>query len=74
MRGRVGLGLGDAKLLAAGGAWLGVALLPDVLLVSALAGLCWAVGRRRSRIAFGPFLAGGIWVVWLYQGKEGLLF
>ena len=74
LRGREGLGLGDAKLLAAGGAWGGVALLPDVLLVSALAGLGWALARGRTRIAFGPFLAGGIWVVWLYQGKESLLF
>jgi len=74
LRGREGLGLGDAKLLAAGGAWVGVALLPQVLLVGALAGLGWALGRGRTRIAFGPFLAGGIWVVWLYQGKEGLLF
>ncbi len=71
-RGREGLGLGDAKLLAAGGAWVGVWLLGDVVLAAALAGLVWAVRRGRvdlgARVPFGPFLAAGIWGVWLYLG------
>ncbi len=70
LRKREGLGLGDAKLLAAGGAWVGVWLLGDVVLAAALAGLAWALRRGRpdpaARLPFGPFLAGGIWVVWLY--------
>ena len=69
-RRREGLGLGDAKLLAAGGAWVGVWLLGDVLLAAAVAGLVWAVRRGSvdlaARVPFGPFLAGGIWLVWLY--------
>jgi leader peptidase (prepilin peptidase)/N-methyltransferase len=72
-RGRDGLGLGDAKLLAAGGAWLGTAALPGALLVAALAGLGWAGllalrGTRLSgqlKLPFGPFLAAGIWLMWL---------
>ncbi len=72
VRGRDGLGLGDAKLLAAGGAWVGVWVLGDVVLAAALAGLLWAMRRGRpelaARVPFGPFLAGGIWVAWLYLG------
>ncbi len=69
-RGREGLGQGDAKLLAAAGAWVGGALLPDVLLGAALAGLAWAVRRGRpnpgERVPFGPFIAVSAWLVWLY--------
>jgi leader peptidase (prepilin peptidase) / N-methyltransferase len=45
LRGRPGLGLGDAKLLAAAGAWLGAEALPSVLL--------WAAARRCWRCCFG---------------------
>src|SRR3546814_16185239 len=40
-RGRDGLGLGDAKLAAAGGAWLGWAALPSILLLASLGGFLW---------------------------------
>ncbi|MGC8475125.1 MAG: prepilin peptidase [Acetobacteraceae bacterium] len=71
LRGREGLGGGDAKLLGAGGAWLGVAALPTVVLAAALAGLVaalslWRPGRRLSAstaIPFGPFLALAIWAI-----------
>jgi leader peptidase (prepilin peptidase)/N-methyltransferase len=74
LRGRPGLGLGDAKLLAAAGAWLGMQALPSVLLLacgSALLGLLirgWRTGSlsATSRVPFGPFLAFGTWLVWLY--------
>ena len=74
VRGREGLGQGDAKLLAAGGAWVGAAALGHVILAAAIAGLGWAVllrlrGRQMdaaTRIPFGPFLALGIWLAWLY--------
>ncbi|MDR3452360.1 MAG: A24 family peptidase, partial [Rhodoferax sp.] len=74
LRGRDGLGGGDAKLLAASGAWVGLAALPWVILVAALAGLALglalAVHRRRlsARMAlpFGPCLALATWLVWLY--------
>jgi leader peptidase (prepilin peptidase)/N-methyltransferase len=67
-RRREGLGLGDAKLFAAGGAWLGWQALPAVLAVAAVAGLIFALATRRRGqmpIAFGPWLALGIWVAWL---------
>ncbi|MBC7476486.1 MAG: prepilin peptidase, partial [Pseudorhodobacter sp.] len=48
LRRREGLGLGDAKLFGAAGAWLGCQALPRVLLVGALGGLCWALLRRHQ--------------------------
>lgn len=60
-RGRVGLGGGDAKLLAALGAWLGLEGLAPVILVAALLALGFALssGLRRveDALAFGPWLA-----------------
>jgi leader peptidase (prepilin peptidase)/N-methyltransferase len=74
LRGREGIGLGDAKLLAAAGAWVSWSGLPSVLLIAALSGLLFAVirsafGRRLAgtdAVPFGPFLAFGTWIVWLY--------
>lgn len=74
LRGRDGLGLGDAKLFAAGAAWLGAEALPTVLLwacVSALVAIAIAGARGGgisggTRVPFGPFLAFAIWLVWLY--------
>jgi leader peptidase (prepilin peptidase)/N-methyltransferase len=73
-RGQEGLGRGDAKLLGAGGAWVGVGAVPQVILAAALLALV-AVGalrlfgtrlHARSAVPFGPFLALAIWVIWLY--------
>ncbi|GAB6049373.1 A24 family peptidase [Hydrogenophilus islandicus] len=62
--GKEGMGYGDFKLLAALGAWLGVAMLPQVLLVSASLGAVIGItARATGRLAqgqpipFGPFLA-----------------
>jgi leader peptidase (prepilin peptidase)/N-methyltransferase len=75
LRGRDGLGAGDAKLLAAAGAWLGLAPLPWVLLLAATAGLlaalAWALAGRRidgaTALPFGPWLALAFWILWLYR-------
>lgn len=65
-KGREGLGLGDAKLFAAAGAWLGWQALPWVLAIAAAAGLIAALVMRRSGpLAFGPWLALGFWVMWM---------
>jgi leader peptidase (prepilin peptidase) / N-methyltransferase len=74
LRGRDGLGEGDAKLFAASGAWIGWWGLGDVLLIAAVAGLGLAladVARGRAlaahaAIPFGPCLAFATWLVWLY--------
>ncbi|MGI8841970.1 MAG: prepilin peptidase [Caulobacteraceae bacterium] len=74
LRGEEALGLGDAKLLAAGGAWLGWRPLPSVLILACLLALAWvavrAAGRGRATLrahtAFGPPLCLAIWIVWLH--------
>ncbi len=74
LRGREGLGLGDVKLLAAAGAWVGWVGLPSVVFLAAafvLTGLAAGrlVGRavdRTAEIPFGPALALAVWLVWLY--------
>jgi leader peptidase (prepilin peptidase)/N-methyltransferase len=74
LRGRDGLGEGDAKLLAGAGAWLGWQGLGPVVLTAAVGGLLTAAGARlagrkieaTTQIPFGPFLAGAFWLVWLY--------
>jgi leader peptidase (prepilin peptidase)/N-methyltransferase len=74
LRGRTGLGLGDAKLLAAIGAWVGWIGLPGVVAIASVtglaAGLLGAVRGGRlaldARIAFGPHLCFAAWIVWLY--------
>ena len=75
LRGRDGLGRGDAKLLAGIGAWVGFQSLLQCIFVAALGGIVFmlTVGLvRRRRIAtdtailFGPFLALGGWLTWLY--------
>jgi leader peptidase (prepilin peptidase) / N-methyltransferase len=61
LRGREGLGRGDAKLLAASGAWLGAAALPEVILLSALSALAAAACLRLAGIRLGI----ATWVLWL---------
>ncbi|MEL8056190.1 MAG: prepilin peptidase [Pseudomonadota bacterium] len=64
------IGLGDAKLLAAGGAWVGAAGLPIVLLVASSTGLAAALlgGSyfKDKALPFGVFLALGVWVSWCF--------
>lgn len=69
LRHRHGLGQGDAKLLAAAGAWLGLAALPYVVLGAGVLGILIALlSLRRSslrgdtRIAFGPALAASFFI------------
>jgi leader peptidase (prepilin peptidase) / N-methyltransferase len=67
-RGVEGLGAGDCRLLAAGGAWLGWAALPDVVVLASVAGIAAALARRLppgARQPFGPALAAAIWAMFL---------
>ena len=74
VRHREGIGLGDAKLLAAAGAWVGWIGLPSVVLIAALSGLVFAAGlglagkgmSTTDRVPFGVFLSFGFWIIWLY--------
>jgi leader peptidase (prepilin peptidase) / N-methyltransferase len=79
LRGREGIGLGDAKLLAAAGAWLGWRPLPSVLLIACCVAFVWigfgvvlrGQGVLRERLAFGAPLCLAIWIVWLYGPLTG---
>jgi leader peptidase (prepilin peptidase)/N-methyltransferase len=74
LRGQEGLGLGDAKLLAGAGAWLGWRPLPSVLIVACVLALAWIAiraalrgrGSMRRPIAFGAPLCLATWIVWLH--------
>lgn len=78
LRGREGLGLGDAKLLAAAGAWVSWTGLGSILLWAAPVALVVFLAdgvirgtlsdrlAGRSALPFGPFLALGFWLTWLY--------
>ena len=73
-RGTDGIGMGDAKLLAAAGAWLGWRPLPSVILIACGLSFLWVgaaflrQGREAAnrRIAFGAPLCLAIWIVWLH--------
>lgn len=74
LRGRDGLGRGDAKLLAAGGAWCGWAGLPWIVLMSSMLALLVIGGlglanpkNLKSAYPYGPFLAFGIATIWIHQ-------
>lgn len=67
------LGLGDAKLFAAGLLWVGPWGAASVVLIAASTALLFAAlpvltrnGKIQRKVPFGPFLCIGIYVVWLY--------
>ncbi len=71
--GKHGMGYGDFKLMAALGAWFGVAALPLMLLLSsvvgAVVGLSLIVFKKHDRnvpIPFGPYLAGAGWLMLIW--------
>ena len=62
-----GLGRGDAKLLAVGGAWCGAFALPVIVLLASVAAIVGiiALGKARdNKIPFGPFLSVAMFIVW----------
>lgn len=74
--GRQGMGMGDVKLLAMIGAWMGWRALLFIVLVSSLAGsliggavLLLSRQGMRTRIPFGPFLALGT-LIFLFFGED----
>jgi prepilin signal peptidase PulO-like enzyme (type II secretory pathway) len=79
LRGRDGLGRGDAKLLGAVGAWVGAAGLAPVLLIASLSGITAVLALSafdskrlsgQTAIAFGPWIALGGYAVWLVQSQS----
>ena len=79
-RRRDGLGLGDVKLAAVAGAWLGMVTIFAVIELATLSALAayviHAVVRKRSLkgaafLPFGAFLAPAIWLGWLFETALG---
>ena len=76
---RDGLGLGDVKLFAAAGAWVGCEGLPQVLLIASLLGLSLAVifssGPMKDflikKIPFGAALCAALWITWIWESLSG---
>ena len=73
MKGREAMGLGDVKLVAAGGLWLGPMGLPYIMAVSGVAtllgvGIASLITRKplwQGEMPLGPGLALGIWGVFI---------
>jgi leader peptidase (prepilin peptidase)/N-methyltransferase len=75
LRGRDGLGAGDAKLMAGAGAWVGWQGLASVVLVGTLLALAVTLLHARltgrsvsstTRVPLGAYLVVGLWTTWLF--------
>ena len=73
-----GLGLGDVKLAAAGGAWLALAAIPlwlglastAALVAVALARLRGQTFDRATRVPFGAFLCPALWLMFYLSALQ----
>jgi leader peptidase (prepilin peptidase)/N-methyltransferase len=74
VRGRVGLGLGDVKLVAVAGAWNGPEGLSLTILIACIGAMVYVMARMlganwkisgTTAIPFGAFLAPAIWLTWI---------
>ncbi|PHS23621.1 MAG: prepilin peptidase [Robiginitomaculum sp.] len=81
LRGREGLGMGDAKLLAGGGAWMGPFALPWIILLASSSALVFLlIGsksktlHRETELPFGPALALAIYGLWIWIAARGTNF
>jgi len=79
-RGRDGLGLGDVKLAAVAGTWLGLATIFAVIELAALSALgAYLINSMAQKrplkatafLPFGVFLAPAIWIGWLVEAIMG---
>lgn len=73
LRKKEGMGQGDLKLLALLGAWMGPALIPLTLMIASVLSLvvfvCLWLAKKINRdtpLPFGPFLAFGGWICFLW--------
>ena len=76
-RGYPGIGLGDAKLFAAGGAWCGLISLPFIMLISSGTGIfvtvlsivfgSYVTKASKRYLPFGPLIGLGIWICWNFR-------
>lgn len=71
--GKEGMGHGDFKLFALFGAWMGVSVLPFIILASSIVGaivgiimIIFQSADRHTTIPFGPYLATAGWIALLF--------
>ena len=71
--GKDGMGYGDFKLLAAGGAWFGMQSVMVIVIMSSFAGAILGSffilinkNKKSKQIPFGPYLAIGMWLTMLF--------
>lgn len=74
-----GIGMGDAKLFAGIGAWMGPLWLAPIMLIATLGALftvlvAYLLGRRQGQEAlpFGPFLCVSFLLCWCTQAFAGV--
>ncbi len=81
-RGHDGLGIGDIKLAAAAGAWVGWEGLAPLLVLASSMALLTAMSKRiysgqeitlSTRLPFGPFIGTALIIVWSVQ-TSGIVF
>jgi leader peptidase (prepilin peptidase) / N-methyltransferase len=80
LRGREGMGGGDAKLLGALGAWIGAWYLPVILFGAGLLGLAAVLAMRlrgetvsaTSRLPLGTLMILTAWPVWLVSASSSV--
>ncbi len=80
MTGRIGLGLGDVKMLGAAACWISPLLLPVMLFIASASALLFVCGQvvasgptaTRGRVPFGPFIAIGLGSTWALEQFAGL--
>ena len=70
---KTALGFGDVKLLGASAIWIGAMGISSAILLASVAGILfaaimWLLKKRRidAPVPFGPFIAFGVWAVWLF--------
>ena len=55
------IGMGDIKLMAVGGIWLGTSGLAVTLIIACITGMIWGMFKHQKFIPFAPFfIIGGI--------------
>ncbi|MER8615162.1 A24 family peptidase [Mesorhizobium sp. M1136] len=79
MTGRIGLGLGDVKMLGAAACWISPLLLPILLFIASASALLFIGGQvvavgpsaAKARAPFGPFIAAGLGCTWVLEQFAG---